>query len=138
MIHQPFHPDQEVVLADDSTTHSADAIEQGGGGRGTARVTAYTPDALSVHTTTDGDAWLVLSDTYYPGWTATVDGQPTQVMRGDVLFRVVPIPGGEHDVVLRFAPASVTIGLLISLVCLVLVLGGLVLAGRSTQQRRTT
>jgi uncharacterized membrane protein YfhO len=137
MVHQPFQPDQEVILADDATTQSADLADQRGG-RGTARVTAYTPDALRVHTSTDGDAWLVLSDTYYPGWTATIDGEPSRVLRGDVLFRVIPIPGGEHDVDLRFEPTSVTIGLWISLTCLGLVLAGLIVAGRLTWRRRTT
>jgi hypothetical protein len=105
MIHQPFHPDQEVILADDTTTLSTDLSGERGG-HGTAQIAAYGPDDVRVHTSADGDAWLVLSDTYYPGWTATVDGQPASVMRGDVLFRVVPVPAGEHDVELRFEPAN--------------------------------
>jgi hypothetical protein len=137
MVHKPFKPDQEVILADDAITQSADLTDERGG-RGTAQVTAYAPDALRVHTSTDADAWLVLSDTYYPGWTATIDGAPAQVLRGDVLFRVIPITGGEHDIELRFEPASVTLGLWISLSCLALVLVGLVVAGRLTWRRRTT
>jgi hypothetical protein len=137
MIHQPFQPDQEVILADDTTTQST-GLPGDRGGHGTARITSYGPDDVRVHTSADGDAWLVLSDTYYPGWTASIDGQPTTVLRGDVLFRVVPVPSGEHDVQLRFEPGSVKLGLVISAVCLIGVVAALALAGGSAWRRRTT
>jgi hypothetical protein len=61
------------------------------------------------------------------------------VLRGDVLFRVVAIPGGEHDVEFRFEPASVRLGLGISLAALVALAGGLLLlAGRRRPPGRTT
>ena len=137
MVHQPFQPDQEVILAGDSTAQSAGLAGERGG-RGIARVTAYAADKVQVHTSASRDAWLVLSDTYYPGWTATVDGQPTNVLRGDILFRVVPIPAGEHDVDFRFEPASVRLGLVISLVALCGIALGLIISGRSGAQDRTT
>jgi uncharacterized membrane protein YfhO len=61
-------------------------------------------------------------------------------MRGDVLFRVVAIPAGEHDVEFRFAPPSVRLGLAISVGALALLLIGLVSAtsGGSGRRRRTT
>src|SRR5919199_5938037 len=124
MVHRPFHPDQEVILADDTTTQTNVAAPDRGG-QGQATVTQYTADSVRIHTTASADAWLVLSDTYYPGWVASVDGQPTTVLRGDVLFRVVPVPAGEHEVQFRFEPGSVRLGLAISLVSLlVLIIGG--------------
>ncbi len=137
MIHEPFQPDQEVILADDTTTQSTGVAGERGG-HGTAQIVTYGPNDVRVHTSADGDAWLVLSDTYYPGWTATVDGQPASVLRGDVLFRVVPVPAGEHDVDLRFEPSSVKIGLGISLACLVCVLLTFAIAGKLARRRRTT
>ncbi|HEY2594894.1 MAG TPA: YfhO family protein, partial [Chloroflexota bacterium] len=137
MIHQPFQPDQEVILADDTNTQ-ATGLSGERGGHGTAQIVSYGPNDVRVHTSADGDAWLVLSDTYYPGWTATVDGQPASVLRGDVLFRVVPVPAGEHDVELRFEPNSVRIGLGISLACLAMVLFAFGIAGRLGWRRRTT
>jgi hypothetical protein len=137
MVHQPFRPDQEVILADDATTQATPLVADRGG-QGTARVTAYGADDVRIHTSATGDAWLVLSDTYYPGWTAAVDGQPTPVLRGDVLFRVVALPAGEHDVEFRFEPASIRLGLPISIGALLVLAIALAVAGRSSRRGRTT
>jgi uncharacterized membrane protein YfhO len=59
-------------------------------------------------------------------------------LRGDVLFRVVPVPGGEHEVELRFEPASVKNGLAISLVSVTLLAAALVMASGAPRRRRTT
>jgi uncharacterized membrane protein YfhO len=93
---------------------------------------------VTIHVSATADAWLVLSDTYYPGWIASVDGQSAPVLRGDVLFRVVPVPAGEHEVEFRFEPASVKLGLPTSLAAILIVLGMLVLAGRRPRSSRTT
>ena len=137
MVHRPFHPDQEVILADDSNTEtSVGALDRGGGGQAT--VTRYAADSVTIRTSAWADAWLVLSDTYYPGWVASVDGQPTPVLRGDVLFRVVAVPAGDHDVQFRFEPRSVRLGLAISVVSLLLLVLGLVIAGKPGRRSRTT
>jgi uncharacterized membrane protein YfhO len=139
-VHRPFHPDQEVILADDSTTQT-NVVAADRGGQGQATVTQYATDSVRIHTTASADAWLVLSDTYYPGWVASVDGQPTTVLRGDVLFRAVAVPAGDHDVEFRFEPASVRLGLAISVVSLLLLILALVasgVAGNVGRRRRTT
>ena len=137
MIHQPFHPDQEVILADDTTTQ-ATVVSPDRGGEGSARVTDYSAGSIKIHTTASADAWLVLSDTFYPGWLASVDGQPSTVLRGDVLFRVVAVPAGEHEVELRFEPVSVKLGLMISIVALLALGGAFVAAGMRRRPGRTT
>jgi hypothetical protein len=139
MVHRPFQPRQEVILAADTFTQTGPLITDRGG-QGTARVTAYVASDVQIHTSASADAWLVLSDTFYPGWSAAVDGQAVAVLRGDVLFRVVPVPAGEHEVEFRFEPASVRLGLLISLGTLLALVCGLMLTlpGRSARQRRTT
>src|SRR5262249_11722241 len=47
---------------------------------------------------------LVLSDNYYPGWTATIDGQPTKILRANHTMRAVNVPPGQHLVSFQFAP----------------------------------
>src|SRR5207253_5911213 len=130
MVHQPFQPKQEVILADDATTLASGLTIQRGG-QGTATVTVYSTSSVKVHTSATADAWLVLSDTYYPGWVASVDGQPTTVLRGDVLFRAIAVPAGDHDVEFRFEPASLRLALAISVVSLLLLIRALVVSGRA-------
>ena len=59
---------------------------------------------------------LVLSDVYYPGWRAAVDGAPAEVLRADYAFRAVMVPPGEHTVTMTFAPATWRVGLAVSAV----------------------
>jgi hypothetical protein len=59
--------------------------------------------------------WVVLHDTWYPGWRAEVDGQPTPIYVADALFRAVWSPAGNHSIVFRYAPGSFIVGAAISL-----------------------
>ncbi len=61
---------------------------------------------------------LVLADTYYPGWKATVDGEKSEIHAVDGAFRGVFVPEGKHQVVFRFSPASIKIGLVLSVLAL--------------------
>jgi hypothetical protein len=59
---------------------------------------------------------LVLNDTWYPGWTAAVDGHSTPIEHANVAFRAVQVPAGRHIVEFTYRPSSVRIGELLSLV----------------------
>ncbi len=59
---------------------------------------------------------LVLSDVYYPGWRATVDGVSVEVLRADYAFRAVLLPPGEHTVRMVFSPWTWRVGLAVSIV----------------------
>src|SRR6266498_1391278 len=93
---------------------------------------------VRVATTSLTPALLVLSDTYYPGWRAFVDGGEQPLVRGDLLFRVVPVPAGQHQVIFRFEPTSIRLGLAISLAALLCAIGVLVAASRAQARSRTT
>ena len=47
------------------------------------------------------------TDTWYPGWTATLDGAPAEILRADFLFRGVVLPAGQHEVSMTYAPARI-------------------------------
>jgi len=72
------------------------------------------PDRLAIETTCVRAAWLVLNDTFAPGWTATIDGQRTTVVRANGLVRAVAVGAGRHHVEFVYAPASVRWGAWIS------------------------
>jgi hypothetical protein len=58
--------------------------------------------------------YLVLAYTYYPGWTATVDGQPAEILRADYVLLAVPVEAGQHRVELYYRPLSFILGAAIS------------------------
>jgi hypothetical protein len=91
---------------------------------GQARIESYRDDSVVVRTAADASGVLVLTDTFYPGWAAEIDGRPTPILRTDYLFRGVVVPAGEHVVTFAFRPWSVMLGAVISLLtaCFVLVM----------------
>jgi uncharacterized membrane protein YgdD (TMEM256/DUF423 family) len=94
----------------------------------TARVTAFTPNEISIEVDAVADGLLVLSEIYYPGWRASVDGAPAPLIQTDGLLRGIPVPQGHHTVRVWYAPASVRVGLVISALGLVVSLGGWLIA----------
>jgi hypothetical protein len=59
---------------------------------------------------------LVIGDAHYPGWTATVDGAPTKLLRADWAFRGVALPAGRHRVELRYRSRPTEAGIALSLI----------------------
>ncbi len=78
-------------------------------------LTSYAPNELRYHYETAADRLAVFSEIYYPdGWKAEVDGKPVDVLRADWTLRAAELPAGEHDLVMRFEPASYRVGANIS------------------------
>jgi hypothetical protein len=89
-----------------------------------ATIVRYTPNRVVIEATTEQPSVLVLADTYFPGWEATVDGQPAPVWPANALLRGVPLPApGTHLVEFRFRPRSVLIGGGVSLISLAILVG---------------
>jgi len=87
---------------------------------GTARVTSLTDSAMEIETSSSSNAFLVTSDTYYPGWTASIDGQLTNIYHTDYLIRGVAVPAGSHRVRFEFRPKSFYVGGALSVFSLLL------------------
>jgi Bacterial membrane protein YfhO len=83
---------------------------------GSVDVTHYEHTRIEIHTDSDARRLLVVSDAYYPGWRATIDGNPTPILLANCAFRAVSVPAGSHTIVMRYRPLSVYAGALISLV----------------------
>ena len=84
-----------------------------------ATVTRYDPEAITIEASTSAPGYLVLSDAWYPGWKATVDGEPAAIERANVHFRALYLAPGKHTVRLVYRPASFYVGVGISAVCVV-------------------
>ncbi len=110
------------------------ALQAGGGD---AEIVAYAPERIVIRTRTEDHSFLVLSDAYYPGWQATIDGAPTPIYPTNVLFRGVAVPAGEHEIVFSYEPQSWRNGVLISGIGLVLWIGLLVAAVFVRRRNRT-
>ena len=93
------------------------------GAAGTVEVVRYTTNEAEMKVQASRDAILVFSDSYYPGWLATIDGSPTTIYRANVTQRAVVLPAGEHQVRFRFRPASVLAGFSVSSASLLVFVG---------------
>ncbi len=90
-----------------------------------AEIVSYEPERVELATDSPRDGFLVLSDTYRPGWSATVDGATIPVLRAHTAFRAVRVSAGKHKVVFSYRPASLRAGAAFSLLSLLLVASSL-------------
>jgi hypothetical protein len=78
------------------------------------RKIAESQNRLEIQIVSPSSGYLVIADTFYPGWKAQVDGKPMDILPADYLFRAVAVPAGEHRIVFQYSPLSFQIGLLAS------------------------
>lgn len=78
------------------------------------RVLSYEPTDIRLESKTQGSAFLVAADSYYPGWRASVDGQPARIYPSDAAFRGIIVPAGSHAVEFRFVPRTLYLSAAVS------------------------
>lgn len=115
-----FDPRSEVILP------SGLASGPAAGFSSNVRVAWRRADAVGIEAELSRPGHLVLLDAYDAGWRATVDGQPAEVVRANVLFRAVAVSAGRHVVTFRYRPPAVVAGFVVSALTLA---AGLVLVG---------
>ena len=74
------------------------------------------PDQVQLKLSTQCPGYLVLSDLYYPGWQASIDGKPSEIYRANTAFRAVRIEAGQHTVRFSYQPLTTSIGFPLSAV----------------------
>jgi uncharacterized membrane protein YfhO len=102
---------KELIIVDKSARN----LKQERPVKGNVTVISFTPNKLILNYETDRDAFLYLSDTYYPGWRAYVDRKETKIYRANLAFRAVEVPKGKHTVVFKYVPMSFYIGLCLTI-----------------------
>lgn len=110
-----FDPAREVIVAP-----GAPALASVGAFEAAVRESWRRPDSIGLEVDSNGPAYAVALEPFSSGWRARLDGRPAQIVRADVLFQAVPIPGGKHSIVLEYRPASVVWGLALGAAGLVL------------------
>jgi len=101
-----------------------------------AVITAYEPNRLTYDVNSGKGGVLVFSEIYYPGWNATVDGEPVELGRVDYVLRAMNVKPGRHEVVLSFFPKSVNTTETVAYVAYVALLLILLGAGYMEYRRR--
>lgn len=111
-----FEPGAVVILEGDGPEG-----KEGGQGQ-VGPVQDLGPGSVAVAVEASHSGWLVLSDSWYPGWRAYVDGERAELLRANFMFRAVPVPPGSHLVEFRFIPLTFVVGLGLALIGLLLLL----------------
>ena len=99
------------------------AVEEPPAAEAAPEIVRYEPVRIDIKVQAAAPALLVLSDLFYPGWEATVDGRPAEILQANYVMRAVAIPQGAHDVRFLYRPASFRAGVAASAVgCLAVAL----------------
>lgn len=88
--------------------------EQISSGSGEVKIIKYEPNRIEIELEQDTPQLLFLSDNYYPGWQAKVDGNKTKIYRANYTFRSIFVPAGNHLVEFIYDPPLFRIALFIS------------------------
>lgn len=127
-----FQPSQVVLLSEgNALARRADASAA----NDRVEIKEYASEHIALTVQTDASGYLVLADSWYPGWQASVDGKSTPIYRADVLFRAIPIEPGLHTVVFEYQPMSFRVGAAASASSLVIAIGFALALGRKREFR---
>ncbi|MBI3741249.1 MAG: YfhO family protein, partial [Chloroflexi bacterium] len=102
-----FQPAQSVLLAEEN---SVGELKSQASGVDSVRVTRAEPERVEIFARTDQRGYLLLADSWYPGWNARVDGIATPIYRADIIFRAVALEPGEHTIIFEYQPISFALG----------------------------
>jgi hypothetical protein len=126
-----FDPDREILLheAPDSVHPGVDEVNDGSSRVAPSHVQLSRQVVLHedsrqlvIEAEAPEDGFLLLADTYYPGWTAQVDGNPTPIYRANLSVRGIQLAKGRHDVRFTFEAPGFSRGLQITLVAVSILL----------------
>jgi hypothetical protein len=120
-----FDPAREIVLPAGPALPAAAAPFTGN-----SRIVELRPDRVRLEADLNAPGFVVLVDTHAPGWRATLDGLPAEVLRADVAFRAVAVPAGRHVIEYVYRPRSITAGLVVSAVAALAALAAIALERR--------
>lgn len=101
------------------------------------KLDSYKPNELHYTIGSKKGGVVAFSEIYYPGWSATIDGQAAELGRVNYVLRALRVPEGKHEVVLAFHPASLSTTNAIAYTSLAILLGGFIFVGYRAYRNRS-
>ncbi|HAV42603.1 TPA: hypothetical protein DCX15_01100 [bacterium] len=111
-----FDPKKAVILEEEPQGF------KGSKAQGEATIIEYQPEKVIIQAELNQDGFLVLSDSWYPGWKVFVNGKKGKILRANYIMRAVQLSNGRHLVEFIYDPPSFKVGLFISLTIFILIL----------------
>jgi len=108
-------PKREVLL------EGVDAVPTATGS-GQVTIDSYNDTNVRLGAMMQKEGYLILSDTYYPGWHAYIDGKETKIYQANYAFRAVRVEKGNHTIVFSYDPLSYKIGKYVSVISVVVLI----------------
>jgi Bacterial membrane protein YfhO len=115
---ESFDPLKEVLLNEEVEFKESDRF------KGTVEQVNYRPNRVTVKTSQEGNGFLVLMDSYFPGWTVKVDGQERPILQANHFYRAVQLSPGRHTLEFHYVPEGLNAGLMVSGFSLFLIVVG--------------
>ena len=112
----PEFPFSKKIILEEDFREKPSKVES----RSSVEYVKYLANESEIKVTTDKEGLLFVSDSFFPGWQASVDNNESKIYKADFAFRAVYVTKGEHIVRFIYKPDSFSLGLKISAVTLVL------------------
>jgi len=109
-----FNPQETVILEEEPELYGSPSAEGS-----TAEINKYSDREVCITVNMTNTAFLLLTDTNYPGWKVSVDGKKKNILQADYLFRAVAVEKGRHIVRFVYGPVSFYFGFIISLLTII-------------------
>ncbi|MBD3309307.1 YfhO family protein [candidate division KSB3 bacterium] len=138
LLRQDFQPSKTVIIEEQLPSQWSRLLAEGTqipSSQSTVEVTFYLNRTIRLRANMAEDGFVVLSEKYYPGWKAYVDGQETPIYKADYTLQSIFVPQGEHEITFLYQPTQFFWGLGITVSTLVVLLG-VALYTRGTKRRR--
>lgn len=107
LMDEDFEPKETLLLEEEPRDLAKEELGQG---EAVIDKDSYFDNQVLIKTKSFSDGFLFLSDAYYPGWKAFIDGEETKIYRANYAFRAVFLPLGEHEVRFSYKPDTFKIG----------------------------
>ena len=128
-------PDEALSYLKDTELDLAQAVVIEGAGLpspttpsqpGKTTIVRETSQTVELVTESEADSYLVLLDTFYPGWVGSIDDQPVQIFRANYIARALFVPAGQHKIRFEYRPVPFWIGVVLAFTTMLLITGLLV------------